>query len=84
MLEHKVYDLQSAEEGEACEESHGAANSPKLVGEGDAYVLDVLVIGRCVEVDLDNSEGLVRFWYSLELLPPVSTAIIDNFKVAYL
>ena len=84
MFYHKVDNLQSAEEREASKESHGATNCPKLVGKGDAYVSDNLVVCGCVKVDLDNSGGLVRFRYSLELIFVACTVIVDNFKAVYL
>ena len=79
MLDHEVYDLQSTEKREAREESHCAANGPKLVGKSNTHVLDDLVVSNRVKVDLDNVEGLVRFGYNLECIP-----VTDNFKVLYL
>ena len=81
MFHYKVDNLQSAEEREASKESHGAANSPKLVGKGDAHVLDDLVVCGCVKVYLHNSEGLVRFRYNLEL---ITISTLHDIVVFYL
>ena len=83
MLEHKIDNLQSAEEGEASKESQGASNGPKLVGKGDAYISDDVVVGGCVEVDLDNMERLVRPTHYLELIS-ISSVGMNDFKAVYL
>ena len=78
----KVDNLQSAEERESSKESHGAANDSKLVGKGDTHVLDDLVVGGRVKVDLDDSERMVRLGCDFELVSVM--AIKSNYKTSYL
>ena len=46
--------LDPTEDGEAGEEPHGATNDTKLGLQGHLHVPLYLVIGGCVEVDLDQ------------------------------
>ena len=56
-LDGKVYDLDPTEDGEACEEPHGAANEAKLGLQGHLHILLYLVVGGRVKIDLDQLQG---------------------------
>ena len=58
--EQKEDDLNSTDDGEASEESHGASNETQLGLELDLLVPLDLVEGGCVKVDLDNLQP--RLW----------------------
>ena len=52
-----VDNLDPTEDGEACEEPHGAANETKLGLQGHLNIPLYLIIGGRVEVDLDQLQG---------------------------
>ena len=56
-LDGVVDDLDPTEDGEAGEESHGAADEAELGLQGHLHIPLYLVIGRSVEVDLDQLQG---------------------------
>ena len=52
-----VDDLHAAEDGEAGEESHGAADQTQLGVDCHLHVPLYFIIGRRVKVDLDHLQG---------------------------
>ena len=56
-LHEVVDDLNPTEDGEAGEEPHGAADEADLSCKGHLDISLYLVIGGCVEVDLDQLQG---------------------------
>ena len=56
-LDGVVYDLNSTEDGEACEEPHGPADEAELGLQGHLHIPLYLVVGRRVKVDLDQLQG---------------------------
>ena len=54
-------DLDPTEDGEAGEESHGAAGEAELGLQGHLHIPLYLVIGRCVKVDLDQLQGSIGY-----------------------
>ena len=71
----EVDDLDPTEDGEAGEESHGAADKAELGFQGHLHVLLDIIVGGCVKVDLNQLQGAglydgslgqkayVKFWF---------------------
>ena len=59
-LEQEEDDLDTTDDGESCEKSHGASNQTYLGIKLDLLVFLYLVKGCRVKIDLDKHDG--RFW----------------------